>query len=138
MTWRPSKQTPEILAIIQSALECGCTRRASANIAGIAERTFYDWLDNEAADGPFRSMIEAAESEFERRVLTGAISHPATALKLLERRQRKDWYPPTEKVQIELTPNLEVVWDDGAAGDTPGTPAAEEAPAPAGDTEQPG
>jgi len=50
--------TEEVKGCIFTALSEGCTRQASFKAAGIARRTFYDWI----ADVPeFKELVELAE-----------------------------------------------------------------------------
>ncbi len=64
---RPYKLTPAIQEAITTPLSAGCTRSAAFGAAGIARRTFYDWMKGcpefkqavEDAEGTARLAIEA-------------------------------------------------------------------------------
>ena len=89
--------TEQIIGIILEALQNGCTRSAAAEGAGVARRTFYDWLDRSVQ---FTLAVTQAEAEAEQKAtrrVTSAFedsdSRVATqnAQWWLERRRRDDF-----------------------------------------------
>lgn len=56
---RPSRYSPELVARIVRALELGGTDNEAAELAGIAEATFYRWLDRYPE---FAEKVEAAKA----------------------------------------------------------------------------
>ena len=117
---RPTKKTPETVKVILAALERGLPYRWAANIAGVHASTFWEWHTD---DPDFASQCDAARAKFIDNTVAVCRVHPPTALKLLERLVREDFRPPTQRLEIEKIPGLEIVDDD--APDQVSGPASE-------------
>lgn len=62
-TGRRTKLTPEVHEQIVAALRLGATHRIAFTSAGIAERTFYEWLERGGAgDEPWAQFAQDVES----------------------------------------------------------------------------
>ena len=98
-----SKMTDARVGAILNALRHGCTRRAAAAVGGIAQRTFYNWL--EADDGTLLQAVERAEGEAEA-AFTAIVAESApkswqAAAWWLERRKFAD-YARHDKVDMSI------------------------------------
>ena len=92
------KKTLTVEEVIFNALENGCTRKAAAALAGIAENTFGNWM----RDNPeFLGQVEQAEAAYLAKVGAVVMKHPASAVKWAMMLGRKDpqLQPLTEKVE---------------------------------------
>jgi hypothetical protein len=110
---RPTKLTPELQKRITDAIQGGVDKKVAAAMAGIAESTFYDWLDQGRKPdalpefSEFSESIERAEAEAEV-VKVGRISIAANngnwkaASWWLERKHPERW-SETKKLQTEIT-----------------------------------
>jgi hypothetical protein len=103
MAGRPTKRSPERITAILNALKVGNTRRAAAGAAEINELTLARWM---AADVGFRSAVENAEHEAERRFLTIVAKAATTgtwtaAAWWLERRKNAD-YARHDKLDMQI------------------------------------
>jgi hypothetical protein len=114
---RKRKDTPTTVDVLLCCLEEGMTRVGAAAIAGVAERTFYDWM----RDNPeFSQAVERAEAEFEQDMVRGIKREPKGKAWLLERRLRAGWAPPkleidaSQKVEHTLVFTAKEVTDAGA------------------------
>ncbi len=47
---RPSKLTPQTMALILAAIKCGAPNKVACAAAGIGESTLYQWLEKAKAD----------------------------------------------------------------------------------------
>lgn len=98
---RPSKATPETRARILDYLRRGLFAESAARLAGISERTFYEWLERSDAGDPefagFSAAVKRATDEAEddalRRIREGSPGWQGSAW-FLERRLRDRWHPP--------------------------------------------
>ena len=94
---RPCKLTPEVQDRIAAAVRAGAYRQIAATLAGINERTLYDWLakgKDGKRDGKFVQFYQAikrAEAEWEQEQAE-AIRETAKGGQLLSRTttERKD------------------------------------------------
>ena len=110
---RPTKLTPELQKRITDAIQGGVDKKVAAAMAGIAESTFYDWLDQGRKPdalpefSEFSESIERAEAEAEV-VKVSRISIAANngnwkaASWWLERKHPERW-SETKKLQTEIT-----------------------------------
>ena len=110
---RPTKLTPELQKRITDAIQGGVDKKVAAAMAGIAESTFYDWLDQGRKPdalpefSEFSESIERAEAEAEV-VKVGRISIAANngnwkaASWWLERKHPERW-SESKKLQTEIT-----------------------------------
>jgi transposase len=91
---RPSKATPERIAVLLGALGTGCTRRAACARIGINQSTLYRWLLNYR----LRASVEKAEADFAVRcveqIQEAALADWDAAAWLLERRFPVRYEPP--------------------------------------------
>lgn len=113
MMARPTKLSPEITSRIMTAIQSGNDKKVAAAMAGIAEATFYRWLqESEAEDAPqelieFRESVERAEAEAEV-IKVAQISQAASngnwkaASWWLERKHANRW-GQTSKIQAEIS-----------------------------------
>lgn len=89
---RPTKRTPERERIILDAILAGNSRKVAAALAGIGERTLYDW---EERFPQFSQALEKAEAEAETamvQIVRGAAVDSWTAAAWwLERRRNETW-----------------------------------------------
>ena len=106
---RPTKATPDRVALLIRCLEQGMTRRASCALAGIAEQTFHNWL---AQGNGFLEAVQKAEATFEHDMVAGIRTEPKGKMWLLERRLRKDWEPPKQQLEVESKRPLTVRFVD--------------------------
>lgn len=62
---RPTALTPEVKRIILSALESGVFVSNACQIAGVAEKSFYNWIkrgqSEDPADGEYREFLQSCE-----------------------------------------------------------------------------
>lgn len=110
MAGRNTILTPEVQERICQALKAGNTRRASALFAGIAESTFYLWMDkankainadeereNDVLYVEFMEAVARAEADCEvwhvANVRKQAEDDARLSLEWLARRKPKDWSP---------------------------------------------
>ena len=96
-----AKYNPEIIKQICTELEEGITKKDAANIVGIGEVTFYEWMKKPK----FRKSVELAESNYIKRY-TNILNVKSTreptgqrALEVLARRRPDEWGDKT-KIQI--------------------------------------
>lgn len=130
---RPTDYTPETVAIILRALENGATRKASAAIAGVSERSFHEWRQ---LYPDFSQQVEHAQAAFMERSTKVIGGHAPSLLKWLAmlHRDDKQLEPLVDKLDISghliTTYGVELI--DDVEEDTPADPAPA---APAGDSE---
>lgn len=72
--------TPERIAKICKAIADGKTNEDAAKIGGIAEGTFYRWLDE---NNEFREAVQKAKAEYEDWMLNGILDSAKKSLKEL-------------------------------------------------------
>lgn len=110
-TGRPTKMTPEAQAKIVEALEHGNFRVTACKNAGVAMRTFRDWMAlgkrfPKGKFGRFRRAILDAESKAEIRAVTllmkAAENDPKHAAWWLAHRHNERWADKT-RVRAEHT-----------------------------------
>lgn len=77
---RQPKYTPDRVAKICKALESGETDLVAAKIGGIAEGTFYRWIEEK---NEFREAVKAAKGRFEEWQLNGILADAKKGLKTL-------------------------------------------------------
>ena len=100
---RPTKHTPERKQRALDAVRAGLTRRAAAAVAGMCERTLYDWMGQSAV---FAADIARADGEAEAR-MTALVVQAAqsgnvqAAMWWLERRRSED-YGRRERVDLDV------------------------------------
>lgn len=105
---RPTKLTPEVQAVIIKALETGHYAEVAATLAGVDEKTYYNWLkagSKTRAVEPYASFFQSvkkasakAEDDALNRVhdgATGGMTSPGpqwqSAMTFLERRFHARW-----------------------------------------------
>lgn len=97
---RPTKLTPELQERIVQAVRAGNHFEAAARSAGIAQSTFYRWLErgaeeDDGAYSDFRAALRRAEAESEVHavaVIRKAMTDDwRAALALIERRYPERW-----------------------------------------------
>lgn len=70
---RPTSLTPEVHALVVEAIRKGNYKRTAAQLAGICEKTLYNWEERGAAgEEPFAEFLQAvksAEAEAETKLL---------------------------------------------------------------------
>ena len=90
---RPSKYTPERVAMILAALEAGVSRKGAAEYAGLDESTLGRWM---ARFPGFAGAVKQAEAGVELRAATSLQTAFTdgdwrAGLAWLERRRPSDW-----------------------------------------------
>lgn len=61
-TGRPTKCTPEVIALIADKLESGIYADSAAILAGISEKTYYNWLERgENGVEPYATFLQATK-----------------------------------------------------------------------------
>lgn len=98
-----TKRRPETALLICEMIEAGAPRRVAADSCGISERTFYEWM---AEDAQFLQQIHNAEHSLHRKAATTLVSaldpkhemsHRLNAAKyLLSNRWPNEWSTRTE------------------------------------------
>ena len=127
---RPTKLTEEVQAAIVESIKRGCTFKAAALAAGIAEGTFFKWMKRgeQAKKGrffEFRQAIKKAEAE----AVSFAVSCIFQQVKKgnwqaaawwLERRYPEDW-GKKERVEMETNNSFplprEITREDAEEGE---------------------
>ena len=111
-TGRNTKLTPERQDKICQHLRDGNTRRVAALLSGIAESTFYVWLEkanpkHENYSEAYAEFLEAisraeaeAEAEHVKNIKTQGIGDYRASVEWLKRRRPADW---SEKQQVDVT-----------------------------------
>lgn len=112
MAGRPTGLTPAVQERILAALRVGNTQRCAAELAGIGERTFYEWMARgQTGENPYAQLVQAikeAEAESERYLVeqirnAGGEAKQWTANAwMLERRRPKDW-GKVERVELNVS-----------------------------------
>ncbi len=73
MSGRPSKLTEDVKLAVVAALRRGNYRQTAATLAGISERTLYNWVERgESGEEPYADFLQAmksAEAESEADLL---------------------------------------------------------------------
>jgi len=110
---RPTKLTPELTERVCNAIMAGNYAKISAQMAGIAESTFYEWLAYARVENPDPIYVEFAES-VERAEATAEVGSVArikqaadngtwqAATWLLERKHFDRW-GRNDKVRQEIS-----------------------------------
>lgn len=97
---RPTKLAPEVQEKILTALRAGNWRGVACTWAGIAQRTFREWMAHgkahpESAHGAFRRQVLEAEKSAEMRmvalVMKAAVGDARHAEWWLERKANPRW-----------------------------------------------
>ena len=111
---RKSKLTPEVQEKIVSAVRAGNYSFVAAEFAGIAERTFYKWMEKGEASprsiyGQFRHAVKGAEREAEVRAVAVIqnlmTSNWQAAMTFLERKYPDRW---GRRIRVDVDPIREL------------------------------
>src|ERR1700730_10914372 len=70
---RPSKQTDEVVFLLCDAIANGLSHQDAAALAGIGERTLYEWLENEE----FAATIHRAKAQQKLTLVKMMMAAPA-------------------------------------------------------------
>lgn len=124
---RPTKKTPEMVALLAAAIAEGMSFKSAAHLCGINSDTFWDWMKNdEEFSDKIKSARAVAVSESVQAIRSRLPQWQAMAW-WLERIEYEDW---GSKQRIEHTgkdgDKLSLVWPwevamNGTNGSSPGT-----------------
>jgi transposase-like protein len=113
---RPSKLTPVLRERIELAVSSGCTYRAAAMSAGIAESTFHSWMARGRAEQgatkrapgeqPYVLLVDAVEEAAARAEVRASVliakaaeTDWRAAAWFLERRDPETFGPPRQRLE---------------------------------------
>ena len=82
---RPSKLTPQVVAMILAAIKCGAPNKVACAAAGIHQDTLYGWLEK-ARERPASEYAEFTE-QLTRARDEGRVSRLAT----IQKASKSDW-----------------------------------------------
>lgn len=111
--------TPE--QVILRGLEQGMTKKGAANLAGLTDVTYYEWVRE---DPDFARACEQARAKFMQSAVQTIRTHPGTLHKLAMQLNRSDpeLQPLVEKVETAASMTITVVRDGTAKNNPPAAP----------------
>lgn len=101
---RPPVITDKVVQKLEKAFIAGLSDREACLYAGAAESTFYDYCNANPEFSERKELLKKTPVLNSKMTIARAVKKdPAMALKLLERKERKEWAPPTVKQDVHLT-----------------------------------
>lgn len=100
---KKQKQTPEVIAKLESVFAIDGTIREACFYANIGESTYYEWVKNDKELlERFERLREKPVLKARREVIKGLDGNPEFSLKYLERKRKNEFSLRTEhKVENE-------------------------------------
>lgn len=108
-----NKFNEERAATALEAIASGANHKTAANLAGVSQKTFSEWLSRgeNDPDGPFGQWalnVRQAQAKFEQAMLEKVIEHSEAKgnwigfMTILERRFSEHWRRPSEAAQVQV------------------------------------
>ena len=105
---RPPVITESVVRKLEKAFMAGLSDRQACASVGIGRQTLYDYCKDNPEFSDRKEDLKKMPAIHAQIAIAKAVkTDPNMALKYLERKERKEWAPPTVKQDINVTNELE-------------------------------
>lgn len=110
---RPTVMTKKVVEKLEKLFSQGLSDREACLLAGISKDALYDYCNENPVFSNRKEELKKTPSIHAKQTMARAVKKdPKMALKLLERKERNEWAPPTVKQDINLTNEVGDKTDD--------------------------